>query len=366
MSFIGIGTAVLDRMTRVRRLSILFIAPYGGLGGSENVLVNVLERLDERFAPRVLVLEEGPLAARIDALGIPVEIQHLPGKRGVLSFPRAARAPAGPVDVIHANGGKAAVFGLAVARRLRAPLIWMKHDHSYDGRPSRALAARCAHVVCVSHAMARQFASLGDRVSVVYPGVALRDLPPVEQTRPRIASIGRLDPYKGFDEVLRAAARLGAEVRIAGPPDRIHPEVEGELKRLADELGIGAEHVGWADDLDAVYADARVVVLAAKPKGVDGAPGEGAPLVLMEAMGAGRPVVATDQPGIAEVVGDGGSLVAVPDAGSLAAALRPYLEDPRLAAETAARGRARVEREMTLERTIERLSALYLRLAAIP
>src|SRR3954454_2918209 len=152
-------------------MRVLFIAPYGGLGGSENVLVNVLERLDrERFEPHVLLLEHGPLRDRIAELGIPTLVQHLPGKSGVLEIPfRARRIPEG-FDLIHANGGKAAVYALPLARRLKVPLIWMKHDHSYDGRLARLLARRCDHVVCVSHAMAGQFDDMRDRVSVVYPG----------------------------------------------------------------------------------------------------------------------------------------------------------------------------------------------------
>jgi glycosyltransferase involved in cell wall biosynthesis len=353
-----------------RPVSVLFIAPYGGMGGSENVLVNVLERLDERFAPRVLLLEAGPLAERVAAAGVPVAVAHLPGKRGVLSFPRAARRVGGPVDVIHANGGKAAVFALALRRRLRAPLIWMKHDYSYDGFPSRLLARCCDHVVCVSHAMARGLGGPGGRVSVIYPGVPLRDLTPVADTQPLIASVGRLDPFKGFDRVLRAAALLRADglavdIYIAGARDRIHTEVEAELKRLAAELEFGADKVGWVDDIYEIYDRARVVALASRPKG-DGAPGEGAPLVLMEAMGAGRPVVGTDIPGIAEVIADCGSLVSEPDPPELAAALRPYLEDPQLAARTGARGRARVADRMTLERTVADLSRLYLRLKRLP
>ncbi len=209
-----------------------------------------------------------------------------------------------------------------------------------------------------------------DKVSVVYPGVILRDLMPVEQTTPTIVSVGRLDPFKGFDQLLRAAAQLRDEgltvnLRIAGPQDRVHTETQQELKQLADELGIGADNVGWVDDLGELYERARVVALASKPKG-DGAPGEGAPLVLMEAMGAGRPVVGTDQPGIAEVIDDCGSLVSPPDAAHLAQALRPYLEDPELAARTGAKGRARVEGRMTLDRTVADLSALYMRLAQKP
>jgi glycosyltransferase involved in cell wall biosynthesis len=352
-------------------MRILFIAPYGGLGGSENVLVNVLELLDrERFQPSVLLLEHGALQDRVRELGVPTLVQHLPGKGGVTRFPAAAHRIPAAFDVIHANGGKAAVYGLALRRRLKAPLIWMKHDHSYEGRLTHLLGARCDHVVCVSHAMARAFDDLpADKVSVVYPGVPLRDLKPVEQTAPTIVSVGRMDPFKGFDQLLRAAAQLRDEgvelsVRLAGPQDRVHTETQRELQQLAGELGLGAENVGWADDLDEVYAMARVVALASKPKGEDGAPGEGAPLVLMEAMGAGRPVVGTDMPGIAEVIADCGSLVGPPTADNLARALKPYLQDPQLAARTGAQGRARVERLMTLDRTVAELSALYSRLAA--
>jgi len=353
-------------------MKILFIAPYGGLGGSENVLVNVLERLDRtRFEPRVLLLEAGPLDDRVQELGIPTLVQHLPGKVGVLQFLAAAHRVPGPVDVIHANGGKAAIYGLALRARLKAPLIWMKHDHSYEGRRTHALAARCDHVVCVSHAMAKAMDDLGDKVSVVYPGVPLRDLKPVETTRPTIVSVGRMDPFKGFDELLKAAALLRAEgveldVRLAGPQDRVHTETQRELQQLAEDLGLGGERVGWADDLDEVYEMARVVALASKPKGEDGAPGEGAPLVLMEAMGAARPVVGTDMPGIAEVIADCGTLVDPPTAENLAKALKPYLQDPQLAAETGAKGRVRVERLMTLDRTVAQLSALYSRLAPSP
>jgi glycosyltransferase involved in cell wall biosynthesis len=339
------------------------------MGGSENVLVNILSRLDERFAPRVLVMEDGPLADRVAAVGVPVAVEHLPGRAGVLRFPRTARRFRRRPDVIHANGGKAAVLALPVARRLRTPLVWMKHDHMYDGLPSRLLAAGCDHVICVSYAMARQFGGPGPRVSVIYPGVSLRDLGDVARTEPLVVSVGRLDPFKGFDELLRAGALLRAQgtevdVRIAGPRDRVHPENEDRLRALADELGFGAENVGWVDDLDALYARARVVALASRPRG-DGAPGEGAPLVLMEAMAAGRPVVGTAQPGIAEVVGDAGALVQRPVARELAEAIRPFLADPQLAARLGERARARVAERMTLERTVADLSALYLRLSNV-
>ncbi len=354
-------------------LPILFIAPYGGMGGSENVLVNLLARLGDDVDPSVLVMEAGPLAERVASLDLAVAVEHLPGRRSLWRFPAVQarlirQLRAAPPALIHANGGKAAVLAVPIARALGVPLVWMKHDHSYDGLWSRLLAARCDHVVCVSHAMAEQFTRRRSHISVIYPGVELRDVGPVEGTGPLIASIGRLDPHKGFDQVLRAAAELrdrGVEVdvRIAGPQDRIHRGHEAKLKALADELGFGAGAVGWADDLDDVFAKARVVVLASKERG-GGAPGEGAPLVLMEGMGAGRPVVGTNLPGIAEVVGDAGALVAPPEGPQLAQAMRPYLEDPQLAARIGAIGKARVSARMTLDRTVADLSELYLKLTA--
>jgi len=86
----------------------------------------------------------------------------------------------------------------------------------------------------------------------------------------------------------------------------------------------------------------------------------------MEGMGAARPVVGTSLPGIAEVIQDCGTLVDPPDAANLARALRPYLEDPQLAAQTGAKGRVRVEELMTLDRTVAELAALYERLVHKP
>ena len=279
-------------------MRILFIAPYGGLGGSENVLVNVLERLD-RDPLRAAACCCSSTARSTTASGNWASRRSSstsPARPGVLAVPGAAHRVPGPVDVIHANGGKAAIYGLRAARRLQgAPLIWMKHDHSYEGRRTHALAARCDHVVCVSHAMARAFDDLRATGSaVVYPGVTLRDLQPVETHRARRSCrVGRMDPFKGFDELLKAAAQLRAEgveldVRLAGPQDRVHTETQRELQAARRRRSASAASTSAGPTTSTRSTRmARVVALASKPKGEDGAPGEGAPLVLMEAMGAG-------------------------------------------------------------------------------
>ena len=82
-------------------------------------------------------------------------------------------------------------------------LIWMKHDHSYDGRLSHELAQRVDHVVCVSHAMARQFADLGEKIR---PHVNEQ----LEIAHPLIPALGHLSFV-----VFIAPPRVGGDARQA-------------------------------------------------------------------------------------------------------------------------------------------------------
>jgi glycosyltransferase involved in cell wall biosynthesis len=354
----------------------LFIAPFGELGGSEMVMRRIVRGLDERFQPRALVLTPGPLADRLRDIGVPTDVERMPGKQALLRMPavarRHARALRGEqISFIHANQAKAAILGALLAPRLGVPLLWMKHDHVYDGRPSLALASRCDRVVCVSRAMAAQFEPrFGGRVSVAYPGVAVpAAVVPLPQ-RLHVVSVGRLDPGKGSVELLEAVALLverGLDVRVtlAGPEDRMFPRHAGELRELAGELGLAERAtIGWVDDLDELYASASVVALASRAR-PGGAPSEGAPTVLMEGMAHGRPVVAPREAGIAEVVGDAGALVDARTGSGFADAIEPYLRDRAAAEEAGRRGRERAERLFSLERTIETMSALYVELAEL-
>ncbi len=135
---------------------------------------------------------------------------------------------------------------------------------------------------------------------------------------PVILCVGRLhDTQKRLSDVIRALARLpeGWRLRIAGSgPDR------AVLARLADELGVSrrVEYLGFVSDgekLRELYRGASVLALPSAY--------EGLPMVLLEAMGCGTPVVGSDIPAIAEVVEHGrtGLLVPVGDSAGLAEAL---------------------------------------------
>ncbi len=352
----------------------LFIAPYGEFGGSESVLLKLIDALGDRLDPRAVVMRDGTLPGRLRDAGLPTEVVDLPGRFAVPRMPAAAGRLAehyagADLSFIHANGLKAAVLGVPLARRLGVPLVWMKHDHAYEGPVTRRVAGRCDRVICVSRTMADLLGPrLADRVTVVYPGIDVDPRPTSDRTELLVMSAGRLDPRKGFRTLIDAVALLhagGCEARllIAGLPYPTAPRHGEELTRHALRTGIAATtHIGPVNDMSEEYRRARVVAVTSKK--LRGRPAEGAPLVLMEGMSHGRPAVGPEEGGVREVVGEAGTLVRERTPRGYAEALREYLDDPKMALEVGRLGRRRAEERFAFERMVAGVAAVYEDVAA--
>jgi glycosyltransferase involved in cell wall biosynthesis len=142
--------------------------------------------------------------------------------------------------------------------------------------------------------------------------------------RPVVGTVGRLEWRKGHDVLLAAAERL----RARRPAPQLLVVGDGpasdELRRQAAALGLGGDvrFTGTLDDVRPALAAMDLFALPSREEGMSNA--------LMEAMAAGRPIVATDVGGNGEVL-DGGRLgVLVPsaDAFALADAVAALLDDP--------------------------------------
>lgn len=181
--------------------------------------------------------------------------------------------------------------------------------------------------------------------------------PPSGTNRPTIGVVARLAPQKGHRVLFDALPAIQAAVpnvhaRLIG-----HEELStvAELKAAAAERGV--DHLvtfeGFRADVAQVMADLDVFVLPSL--------WEGFGLVLLEAMAAGRPVVASAVGPIPEIVVDGvtGLLAPPGDPAALAEAVTRLLRDPELAAAFGRAGRARAERELRLDTMVERTEALY-------
>lgn len=202
-----------------------------------------------------------------------------------------------------------------------------------------------------------------DRITVIHNGVALPSLVHARQSAsaPTVVSAGRLVAWKGIDYLLRAFR----EVLAALPQARLHIYGDGPertvLESLAGELGFpdgAVTFMGAVSDevLQVRLTKADVFVLPSAYEGLSH--------VLLEALAAGCPVIATNIEATREVIREmqEGLLVPYGSSDALAAALQRILTDNGLSAEFARRGRQRVEEsfrwEITRDATIAVLALL--------
>jgi glycosyltransferase involved in cell wall biosynthesis len=339
-----------------------------------------------------------------------------------------AEVRAGRVDLVDAQG--LAALGYGRLRRcdpaLRAPLVMNPQgmeEHRTRGLKRLALArlralsreaARLAdRVVATDEAtrddVPRLLGVAPERVAVLPNGIdpeEIRELTPADPTRvvqeqafqgsasglakafPVFLSVGRLEGYKGFGDVLNALLRLASagalgqrwawvvvgegparrvlelrarEASVAGPAPVGAPagSVAERLRQTIQERLLGAAaHLcfpGRVSDtlLHALYECADVFVHATH--------GEGSSLVTLEAMAHGLPVVATRAGGIPDKVVDGttGRLVAPGDVAGLAAALAELAADAGQRRAYGEAGRARVLERFAWPVLVDRTLALY-------
>jgi phosphatidylinositol alpha-mannosyltransferase len=261
-------------------------------------------------------------------------------------------------DVVHVHEPLVPWVSLAATTAQVAPVVatfhaWSDRDRAYRvaGRVLRRALAHVDAAIAVSPAAAAYHAAaLGWRTSdltVVPNGVEVarfRGATPFPQVRehPSLLFVGRLEARKGLDQLLHAFAHLRAtrpDLRlyvVGDGPDRDRCQQLLPARLRADVVFLGRVD---AAELPRFYASCDLFVAPALG-------GESFGIVLIEAMAAGAPVVASDIPGYASVVTDGvdGRLVPPHDPGALAEAIATLLDNPSLARALADTATARVER----------------------
>jgi glycosyltransferase involved in cell wall biosynthesis len=258
-------------------------------------------------------------------------------------------------DVVHAHGLRAGAFA-ALAGGPGA-LVVTVHNAPPAAAPGRIIhaalerltARRADAVTWVSGDLGARMRRAGahDAGRAVVAAPAFR-VPSADQVaaaqaslgddgRPAVFAAGRLTAQKGFDVLIDAAARW--QGRFPAPVLAIAGEgpLAGELGARAGAAGVPVRFLGRRADIPALMAAADVVVVPSR--------WEGQPLVVQEALRAGRPVVASRVGGIPDLTGEDGALLVPPgDATALAGAVLTILDDRaaavRLGAAATERARA--------------------------
>jgi glycosyltransferase involved in cell wall biosynthesis len=359
---------------------VTFVSSHAQAGGAEHYLELLLGSLDRRWVRGVVALQEGPFVERMRSLGFDVDVVDAPARLGIL--PAALRlrrvltrqAPA----VLHANGVKAGLISALATPGTGLPVLWVKHDYSWDGWLARAVASRSREVIAVSEAVTSTFGSrLMRRVRVIPNGVPeyladrdagrsrlveLLDGPP---EAPRVLLVGRLHRAKGQIELVEAApAVLGqrpdARFGLLGGEDPYQPDYAEIVRSRLAELGLdhAVKLLGHSDDPLTLVAGADLVAVPSVPD-ERGAGREGCPFALLEAMTLGTPVVAYASGGIPHALGECGELVPEGDRDALAQAIVRLLADPELRERHARCGLRRVGERHRLEAMVEAMTDRY-------
>jgi glycosyltransferase involved in cell wall biosynthesis len=371
---------VIDSLARAgAEQSLVALAPHLVVGGVDLHVAYLVERDD--------------LRPELERIGVPVTSLTPPdGRRHRQWWYHRLReliAAVGP-DVVHTTLFEADLTGRRAAAHAGVPCVSSLVNSTYDPGQARRdgvswlklRAAQAADVLTarrvarfhavtdhVARVMSRRLLVPRSRIEVIPRGRdpealgrrdpararAVRAGLGVPETAPLVLAVGRQEPQKGFDVLLRALPQVRARfpdlrVLVAGREGRATGELAGLV--AAGGLGDAVTFLGVRDDVPDLLAAADVFAFPSLREGAGG--------TLLEAMALECPVVASGLPTLREVVDPTTARLVRPgDADDLARGLVEVLADPAGAATRARAARARFERGWTVQATARRWVAFY-------
>jgi glycosyltransferase involved in cell wall biosynthesis len=278
-------------------------------------------------------------------------------------------------DIVHVHLFPAQLWTVLAKSGLRDRIPLVTTEHAiWNGRRRWWLRSidswmyqHYSHIACISGATAESLVhwcpGVAEKISVIPNGIPLEmfenatpaTLENVPCDATRLVFVGRCNAYKDHETLLRALRTVpDAHLLLVGDgPLRL------QLERLAQSLGIAnrVSFLGWREDVAAILKASDIYVHPTHSDGFG--------LAACEAMAAGLPVVASDVPGLAQVVDGAGILFPAGDERALADSLNALINSPmqRLNAGRASLARAR---QFSIEKTILGYIDMYESVLGIP
>jgi glycosyltransferase involved in cell wall biosynthesis len=353
-------------------------------GGAESLVIPFAEAARERAIDLTVcvrkTIEGNPLEAEVRNLGIEVVNLHATTLRDRRAY-RQLRSlvSAGGFELIHSHLTYAGIWGALISRQTGVPLVASLHVSPAETSGLRdrvrrklliALLNRYAsRIIVVSASLAEQWREAtsvrAKKLEIVRNGIPLHPFAPgagddvraelgLPAWDPLVMTVSVLRERKGVDVLLRAAAALLGRI----PSCRIVIVGDGpsrtRLEKLAAGLGLKDAVVwtGFRRDVGRLLSAADLFVLPTL--------GDAFPTAVIEAMAAGKAVIASDVGGVPEIVDSAtGILVPPGDEDALADAIGYALENPEWRRDAGLAGKRKAAAELSAEAWVERLLPLY-------
>ncbi len=360
------------------KTTVLHLSTSSGPGGAERVISSLAAALNQlNYRVIVGLFRSGWLQGECERLGVETTLLPLPGGLQIGWFRDCLRlVREEKVAIIHAHEFSAVVLGWIVARIANVPFVGTIHGKNYYWEKFRRrlayrIVSRYGQLIVVSEDL-KQFVSqrVGipeSRLQVIYNGVespaiennsssqACRAELALPEGSPVIGAVGSLYPVKGHRYLLDALPAICKRyprviLLIAG-----RGELEVSLKEQVARLGV-EKHVrflGMRNDVQRLLSVMDVFVLPSLSEGLS--------MALLEAMVAGKAVVATKVGGNAELIDHGrtGFLVSAENSSDLADQLIKLLGNPELIRDFGLAGAELVHRRFSKAEMISRYQTLY-------
>jgi glycosyltransferase involved in cell wall biosynthesis len=360
--------------------AILHVLAPGDFGGLESVVQALaVGQLRNGNRVRVVGVLDGPTArggaflAGLEAAGVETARVIAPRRgyrreQGVVGAVAREFRP----DIIHTHGARCDVVDGVVARRLGVPVVSTLHGLTGSGwrawlyrRLEMRAYRRFGAVVVVSRPLVERVRRSGVAESRIH-FIPNAYLPPAAPALDRAAAraklriedgaftvgwVGRLSHEKGADVMVDALAMISPEKPVLG----VFVGTGRESSALASRAATLGTRVRWAGAVPgaaAMLSAFDVVALSSRT--------EGTPMILLEAMGAGVPIVATAVGGVPDVVTPSEALLVAPESpAAMAGAIEAVRDDPGAAAVRAAAASRRLATHYAPERWLAAYDDVY-------
>ncbi len=379
----------------MNEITVLNVVPDERFGGPQQRVLLVAKRLKEKGTKTIVVMPEGDntYARMLDDAHIPFfrsrSFRRLPNPSnlpGIIlwfcyflpcMFFMIRLIRKHGIDIVHVNGALNVQASLA-ARLSGAKLVWHLNDvrRSVLTRPLRLILTAMSHEMAgASMAVERCYfgKNSSGRMTILYPPVDTGDFHPdhtrVEEYRREfritpndkvIGIVGNLNPFKGYEYFLQAAklikqASPAVKFLIVGKRLDTHENYWHRVQSLIADLQIEDDVIftGHRSDICEILNMVDIFVLSSIL--------EAAPIVVLEAMACGKPIVATSVGGVPELIVDGqtGILVPAKDAKAIASAIQYLVSHPEEAKQMGINARKRAVAHFDISICAKRHEEVY-------